>query len=138
LRILAIDLGLARTGLAVSDPSGLLASPVGTLAERNSQKLLTLIAEAAVKHGAGRLVVGLPKNMDGSRGESAVRAEEFAARLREMTGLPVVLWDERLTTKSAIGILNQTNTRGAKRKAVIDTVAAVLILQEYLDSLRNA
>ena len=85
---------------------------------------------------AEAIVVGHPRNMDGTRGESAQRAEAFAAALGETTGLPVNLWDERLTTASAIGYLNMTDTRGKKRKAVVDTVAATIILQDYLDSLR--
>ena len=117
MRILAVDLGLARTGIAVSDPGGMIAAPVGTIAERHMD-------------------VGHPRNMDGTRGESAQRAEAFAAALGETTGLPVNLWDERLTTASAIGYLNMTDTRGKKRKAVVDTVAATIILQDYLDSLR--
>ena len=82
------------------------------------------------------LVVGHPRNMDGSRGESARRAEEFAEALRALTGLETVLWDERMTTVSAIGYLNQTDVRGKKRKQVVDTVAATVILQDYLESRR--
>lgn len=127
---------MARTGLAVSDPLEQLASPVGTVEERHPDRLLDKVAEAAREQGAETIVVGHPRNMDGSRGESAQRAEEFARRLEDQTGLPVVLWDERMTTMSAIGYLNETNTRGKKRKAVVDTVAATIILQDYLDSRR--
>ena len=137
MRILAVDLGLARTGLAVSDPSGFLASPVVTIAERNGDRLLEKVAQAALEQGAEEIIVGHPRNMDGSRGESARRAEEFAAALEKRTGRPVRLWDERMTTVSAIGYLNETDTRGKKRKAVVDTVAATIILQDYLDSLRH-
>ncbi len=91
---------------------------------------------SAAGQGTARVVLGHPRNMDGSRGESARRAEEFAALLTER-GLEVILWDERMTTLSAIGFLNQTNTRGKKRKGVVDTVAAVIILQSYLDSRKN-
>lgn len=136
MKILAVDLGLARTGLAVSDPMESLASPVGTIHEKDPEKLLAKVAAAAAEQGAQAVVVGHPRNMDGSRGESARRAENFAAALREATGLPVTLWDERMTTMSAIGYLNQTDTRGKKRKAVIDTVAATIILQDYLDGRR--
>lgn len=136
MKMLAVDLGLARTGLAVSDPLEQLASPVGTVEERHPDRLLDKVAEAAREQGAETIVVGHPRNMDGSRGESAQRAEEFARRLEDQTGLPVVLWDERMTTMSAIGYLNETNTRGKKRKAVVDTVAATIILQDYLDSRR--
>ena len=138
MRILAVDLGLVRTGLAVSDPTGFLASPVETITERSAEKLLEKVAQAAQKQGAGEIIVGHPRNMDGSRGESAQRAEAFAEALAARTGKPVKLWDERMTTVSAIGYLNETDTRGKKRKAVVDTVAATIILQDYLDSLRNA
>jgi len=136
MKILAVDLGLARTGLAISDPRGMLASPVGTVEERNLDRLAQHIAQVAVQQGAEALVVGHPRNMDGTRGESAQRAEGFAATLEELTGLPTTLWDERMTTVSAIGYLNQTDVRGKKRKQVVDTVAATIILQDYLESRR--
>ena len=129
-------MGQVRTGLAVSDPTEQLASPVGTITEKNTDKLLEKVAAAAREQGVQQLVVGHPRNMDGSRGESARRAETFAASLEKAAALPVVLWDERMTTVSAIGYLNQTDTRGKKRKAVVDTVAATIILQDYLDSRR--
>ena len=99
-------------------------------------KLAGQVAQTAREQAAAELVVGHPRNMDGSRGESARRAEGFAETLRTLTGLPVHLWDERMTTVSAIGVLNETNTRGKKRKAVVDTVAATIILQDYLDARR--
>ena len=135
MRILAVDLGLARTGLAISDESGFLASPVGTIAEKDLDVLCDKIADTVRERQATEIVVGHPRNMDGSCGESAQRAEGFAKSLGDKTGLPVHLWDERMTTVSAIGYLNQTDTRGKKRKAVVDTVAATIILQNYLDSL---
>ena len=134
---MAVDLGLARTGLAISDPSETLASPLGTIPERKEDRLLQRVAACAAEQGAQAVVVGYPRNMDGSRGESARRAEAFAQSLEEVSGLPVTLWDERLTTVSAAGYLNQTDTRGKKRKAVIDTVAATIILQDYLESRRR-
>ena len=136
MKIMAVDLGQVRTGLAVPDPTEQLASPVGTITEKNTDKLLEKVAAAAREQGVQQLVVGHPRNMDGSRGESARRAETFAASLEKAAALPVVLWDERMTTVSAIGYLNQTDTRGKKRKAVVDTVAATIILQDYLDSRR--
>ena len=132
--MMGIDLGAARTGVAVCDPGEVLASPVGTVAEHNRDRLLQKLAALAAEHKAARLVVGHPRNMDGSYGDSARRAEEFARDLSEITGLPAVLWDERLTTVSAHGYLNQTNTRGKKRKAVVDTLSAVIILQDYLSA----
>ncbi len=136
MRILAVDLGLVRTGLAVCDELEMLASPVGTITEPDLEALCGEVAAIAAREGAKEIVVGHPRNMDGTRGESAQRAEAFAEALRQASGLPVVLRDERLTTVSAHGILNQTNVRGKKRKAVVDTVSATLILQDYLDSRR--
>lgn len=133
MRILAIDLGRARTGVAICDERECLASPVGTIAEHNTDRLLERVTALVAEQNAARVVVGLPRNMDGTQGESAQRAQAFASALAERTGLPVDLWDERLTTVSAIGFLNQTNVRGKKRKAVVDTVSAVIILQDYLD-----
>lgn len=135
--ILGIDLGLARTGVAASDPTGFLASPVGTVTETDADALLNKIASIAAERRAEKFVVGHPRNMDGTRGDSARRSEEFAQSLTEKTGLPAELWDERLTTVSAIQIMNQSNTRGKKRKAVVDTVAATVLLQEYLDAHRR-
>ena len=121
--ILSVDLGKVRTGLAVCDPGEILASPVRVVEERNRERLLDAVAaEAAARHAA-RLVVGLPKNMDGSEGESAQNARAFAAQLAEKTGLPCDLQDERGTTITAHGYLNETNVRGKKRKAVIDATA---------------
>lgn len=136
MKIMAVDLGLVRTGLAISDELELLASPIGTVTERDLNVLASKIAEMVSEHRAGALVVGLPRNMDGSKGESAERAEAFAEQLRTLTGLPVSLWDERLTTVSAIGYLNETNVRGKKRKAIVDTVSATIILEDYLKSRR--
>ena len=133
--ILCVDYGDARTGLAVCDRSEILASPLCTVFEKDKNALIQKISQVAKEHKAELIVVGDPVNMDGSRGESARRAESFAAALEKETGLSVVLWDERLTTVSAAGYLNQTDTRGKKRKAVIDTVAATIILQDYLESL---
>ncbi len=132
-----MDLGLQRTGVAVCDEREVLASPVGTVTEHNRERLLEKVAALAAEHRAAHLVVGHPRNMDGTRGESARRAEEFAQELSEKTGLAHTLWDERLTTVSAIGFLNETNTRGKKRKAVVDTVSAVIILQDFIDSRKK-
>ena len=135
--IMAIDLGHVRTGVAISDKTELLASPVGTITERRDDRLAEKLAELAKERGAEHLVLGLPRNMDGSLGESAQRAEAFADTLQTLTGLPVTLWDERLTTVSAIGYLNQTDTRGKKRKQVVDTVSAVIILEDFLRHKKN-
>lgn len=135
--IMAVDLGKARTGLAICDPSEFLASPVGTIQSYRQEEILKKIGDEAAHRSVEAFVVGLPRNMDGSEGESAERARAFAQQLEASTGLPVALWDERLTTVSAHQVLNQTDTRGKKRKAVVDTVAATMILQDYLDYRRN-
>ena len=137
MRILAVDLGLVRTGLAVCDKNEVLASPVGTITEGNPEKVPEKVAAAAAEQQAEMIVVGHPKNMDGSRGESAKRAEIFAEKLHKITALPVTLWDERMTTVSATDFLNKTDVRGKKRKAVIDTVSATIILQNFLESRKQ-
>lgn len=137
MKIMAVDLGKARTGLAVCDPGEMLASPLVVLPSWNQEKLLGEIANLAKEHRIEQMVVGLPLNMDGSQGESAQNALAFAELLREKTGLPVDMKDERGTTISAHNYLNTTDTRGKKRKAVVDAVAATIILQDYLDYRRN-
>ncbi|MBQ9743339.1 MAG: Holliday junction resolvase RuvX [Ruminococcus sp.] len=134
--IMAVDLGKARTGLALSDKREFLASPVGVISEHNRERLLLQVADKARELGAELVVVGLPKNMDGTEGDSARSAREFGALLEEELKVQVVLWDERCTTVTAHGYLNDTNVRGKKRKAVIDQVAATVILQSFLDSRR--
>lgn len=134
--IMAVDLGKARTGIAASDKTEYLASPVKVIKEHNRERLLTAVAETAREIKAELIVVGLPKNMDGSEGDSARNAREFAQLLNAELTTEVRLWDERCTTITAHGYLNDTNTRGKKRKAVIDEVAATVILQSFLDSRR--
>ena len=134
--IMAVDLGKARTGIAASDKTEYLASPVKVISEHNRERLLEKVVDTAKEIKAELVVVGLPKNMDGSEGESANNAREFSSLLAEQLGIEVKLWDERCTTITAHGYLNDTNTRGKKRKAVIDEVAATVILQSFLDSRR--
>ena len=135
--ILGVDLGKARTGVAVCDKSEMLASPVEVVYEHNRTRLLERVAAIAKARGAEQIVVGLPRNMDGSEGESAQNAREIGALLEEATGLPVEFVDERGTTITAHGYLNETNTRGKKRKAVVDAVAATVILEDCLRRRRN-
>ena len=135
--ILGVDLGKARTGVAVCDKSELLASPVEVVNEHNRERLLERVAQLAKARRAEQIVVGLPRNMDGSEGESAQNARALGAELAEKTGLPVDFSDERGTTITAHGFLNETNTRGKRRKATVDAVAATIILQDYLDYRRN-
>ncbi len=135
--IMSVDLGKARTGLAVCDKTEFLASPYKVIFEKSPVKLPQKVAEAAKEAGAELIVVGLPKNMDGSEGESAQNARAFAQQLSELTGLEAVMQDERGTTITAHSFLNDTNTRGKKRKNVVDEVAATIILQDFLDKRKN-
>lgn len=137
MKILAVDLGKARTGLAVCDENETLASPAGVIAEYSRERLAEKIVAVAAERQVKLLVVGLPRNMDGTEGESAQAAREFGQKLTGLSGLPVEFSDERGTTITAHGYLNQTDTRGKKRKAVVDAVAATIILQDYLDYRRN-
>lgn len=132
--ILSVDLGKARTGLAISDITETLASPLAQIHEKNPAELLDKVANVVMARGVDLIVVGLPKNMDGTEGDSAKYAREFAKKLKEKTGIIVRLQDERGTTITAHNYLNATNTRGIKRKNVVDSVAATIILQNYLDS----
>ena len=134
---MAVDLGKVRTGIAVSDQNELLASPVCVIEERDRERLCQKISTIATSENVGEIVVGLPRNMDGSEGESAKNAREFSDMLQKATKLPVALRDERNTTISAHGYLNDVNVRAKKRKKVIDSVAATIILQDYLDFRRN-
>ncbi len=135
--ILSVDIGKVRTGLAVCDKSEILASPAGVIEQFDRTKLCAKICEVAQERKAERIVVGLPRNMDGSEGESAMAAREFAEMLRQESGLTVVMQDERCTTITAHQYLNDTDTRGKKRKAVVDSVAASIILEDYLQYRRN-
>ena len=132
---MAIDLGDVRTGLALSDPTGTLAGRAWTVSERNMGRLARIVAQAAEEHGAGRLVLGYPRNMDGSLGPRAEKSEAFRTLLEGLTDLAVVLWDERRTTVDAHNILQSVGKRGKRKKQVIDAVAASLILEGYLRSL---
>ncbi|MBE6578062.1 MAG: Holliday junction resolvase RuvX [Ruminococcaceae bacterium] len=135
-KILSVDFGDVRTGLAVSDPSRMLASGLGYISPGGIEKTADAVAEAAVENGVSAIVVGLPVNMDGSKGSRAQRCEKFARMLKERTALPVATFDERMTTMTASRYLNETGTRGKKRKQVIDTLSAQIILQNCLDRLK--
>jgi putative Holliday junction resolvase len=137
-RILGVDFGDTRTGLAVSDTSRFLASGIGYVSPGGIVKTADKVAEVAREQKVSAIVVGLPKNMDGSEGFRADRCREFANLLRErLPDIPIAMMDERMTTMSASRYLNETNTRGQKRKGVIDTLSAQIILQNALDRLKN-
>ena len=135
--ILAVDLGKARTGIAVSDNGESFAFPKTVITEYNTEKLITKVADEIKKADAKLVVVGKPKNMDGSEGDRARECAEIAEKIAEATGVETVLWDERLTTVSAHTALNYTDTRGKKRKEVVDAVAATIILEDYLRFRKN-
>lgn len=133
-RIMGIDYGDARTGVAVSD---LLCTIVGStcvVPSRNTDKAVADIVRMAKENEVGTIVVGLPRNMNGTEGPRAELCREFAARLERETGLETVLWDERRTTVEAHNILSQHNYHGKKRRDTVDAVAASLILEGYLNS----
>lgn len=132
MRILAIDYGDVHTGIAVSDPTGLLAGYTTTITAYRPEAVAEQVAALAREHGAEELVLGHPLNMDGSRGPRAEKAQALAELLRASTGLPVILWDERRTTIDAHQILFQAGKNGRQRKKTVDAVAAALILEGYL------
>ena len=134
--IMSVDLGDARTGIAVSDKGQSFAFPRTVINEWNKEKLIEKILAEAVAVGAEKIVVGLPKNMDGSLGFKAKECTELAEKINQGFSGEVVMWDERCTTVSAHHALNATNTRGKKRKAVVDAVAATMILEDYLRSIK--
>lgn len=135
--ILSVDYGDRRTGIAICDKYEMLASPVCVITEWNQQVLAQKIVDIAAERNAEQIVIGLPKNMDGSKGFRADACEELGNVIVSLTEIPVVFWDERLTTVSAHRILNDNNVRGKKRKNVVDAVAAEIILQNYIDSRKN-
>ena len=136
-RILGVDFGDVRTGLAVSDVSRYLASGIGTVKPGGIAATVAAVAAAALERGVTAAVVGLPVNMDGTEGRRAGRCREFARMLTEKAGIPVMMCDERLSTVAASRYLNETDTRGRARKKVIDALSAELILQSALDRIRN-
>jgi len=135
--IMAVDLGDVRTGIAVCDKNEVLASPLGIIEEKNTENLAKKICEKISETKAELIVIGLPKNMDGSLGESAKKSMKFKEILNDMTETPSVLWDERRTTISAHLYLNETNTRGKRRKSIIDALSASIILESYLAYRKN-
>lgn len=133
--IMSVDYGDVRTGIAICDKMQILASPVCVITEKDRERLADKITELALEKKAEKLCVGLPQNMDGSYGFRSDACREFGKILEEKTGLPVAFQNERLTTVSAHNILNTADVRGKKRKAVVDAVSAVLILEDYLKSI---
>ncbi|MDI6775230.1 MAG: Holliday junction resolvase RuvX [Verrucomicrobiota bacterium] len=137
MRILGLDWGERRLGFAVSDESGLLATPLDTAAVESQDRALLEVEQFIARTGAGKLVVGLPLNMDGTHGLAARKVEEFAAKLRARLGIPVETWDERLTTAMAERAMLEADLSRAKRKKSRDRLAAQIILQGYLDAMNR-
>ena len=135
--IMSVDYGDKRTGIAICDKLEMLASPVCVITEWNQEVLAKKIVEIANEKKAEQIVVGLPKNMDGSMGFRSEACQALGTLIQSLTEIPVVYWDERLTTVSAHRILSENNVRGKKRKNVVDAVAADIILQDYIDSRKN-
>ena len=137
MKIMAVDYGDARTGLAACDRTETLASPLGVIHERDFAATAQKVSFAVREYDVKMVVVGYPKNMNGTIGERAEKCERFANLLQNLVEVPVVLWDERSSTVEAHSYLNETNTRGKKRKEVVDAVAAIIILESYLAYRRN-
>lgn len=137
MKIMAVDFGDARTGIAVCDRTEFLASPIGVIHDYNFDSTVNKVAVAVTEYDVKKVIVGHPLNMNGTRGERAEKCELFAEKLKALVEVPVMLWDERSTTVSAHQILSETQTFGKKRKEVVDAVAATLILESYLEYRKN-
>ena len=136
MRIMGIDYGAARTGLAVSDEMNILVGEAWTLNEWNPERVADVIAQEAQKRNVGCLVLGLPKNMDGSEGPRAEKCRDFAELLRSKTDIELVMWDERRSSIEAHAILHANGKKEKKHRKTVDAVAASLILEGYLGTLR--
>lgn len=134
--VMAIDYGDAHTGVAISDPTGFLAGTTTTIHSRKAEVVLDELARLVREHRVEQLVMGFPRNMDGTEGPRAQLYRDFASRVAESTGLEPVLWDERRTTVDAHRILFDAGKNAKKRKKTVDAVAAALILEGYLDFQR--
>lgn len=137
MKILGIDYGDVRVGLAVSDITEFLASGIGNVKITGMNNAVQLVCEKIKEYGCEKIVLGLPVNMNGSQGEKAEKIRVFGDKLKEASGLDVEYVDERLTTVMAHGFMNETGTHGKKRKESVDTLSAQIILQNYLDSKRR-
>ena len=136
-KYLGVDYGDKRTGLAECDVSGLIAGGIGTISEGGMRKTAQRVAEEAEKRSCKKIIIGLPKNMDGSEGPRADVIKAFGALLCELTEIPIDYYDERMTTMAAYRFLGETGTYGKKRKDTVDTLSAQIILQNYIDRERS-
>ena len=137
-KYLGVDYGDVRTGLAECDVSGLLAGPIGTISEGGMRNTAVRVAKEAESRSCKKIVIGLPKNMDGSEGIRVETVRAFAKLLSELTDIPIDFYDERMSTMAAYRFLDGTQTYGKKRKNAIDTLSAEIILQGYIDRERNS
>ncbi len=133
MKVMSIDYGDARTGIAFSDPLGMLASPYDVIKESYQPKLVTKLVEIINKEKPAKIIIGLPRNMDGSYGFRCDKCKELGEELTKVVDVEIAFEDERLTTVMAHDVLSKNNVRGQKRKDVVDAVSAVMILQSYLD-----
>ena len=138
MKIMAVDYGDSRTGLAMCDKSEILASPLDVIHEKDFGRCVKLVAQAAEEHSVELIVVGDPINMNGTSGPRSEKCALFAEKLRALVSAEVVMWDERSTTVTAHSMMNDVNKRGKKRREVIDAVAAAVILESYLAYRKNA
>lgn len=138
IRILALDFGQKRIGVAISDPLGITAQGAGVITRKNIEDDITEVKKFVNEYKAESIVVGMPINMDGSRGESAKKVAEFVEALSSGLNIPVVTYDERLSTKESERFLISSDVSRKKRKGVIDKIAAQLILESYLERLKNS
>jgi len=137
VRVLAIDPGTVRLGLALSDPSGTIAQPLSVLSRRSEAEDLETLKDLVERHDVGQIVVGLPRMMDGRLEAAALQAQAFGSKVEQATGRPVAYWDERLTTVAAERYLIDQGKRRSKRRQEVDRMAATLLLQGYLDYRRG-
>ncbi len=137
MRILGLDIGDRRIGVALSDPGGILATPLTILESRNADKNIEAIIALLKQHEVGQIIAGMPLSMDGSIGLQAEKVQAFVEKLKQQTNIPVVLRDERLTTYSAQVLMREARPEKKKKKSRDDAIAAALILQGYLDEIRH-
>lgn len=136
MKILGVDFGDSRTGFAISDVLGFAANILDAYKSRNMRSVADYTIALCAEHGVEKIILGYPKNMNGTLGPRAQKTQELKAMLEKGLDIPVILWDERLTTVSAHNLMNETNVRGAKRKQSVDSISAAYILQGYLDSIK--
>jgi len=134
MRIMGLDFGTKRIGVAISDPGGSMAHPLDTVEVRGDGSHMEQLQTIAREYGISKVVIGLPYNMDGSIGPSGEKVLAWSEQIKGLLGLPVVLWDERLTTSEAHEFLIGLNIKGKKRKHIVDKIAAGIILKDYLES----